>query len=164
VAVHNASLRESGGLFEPGRTYLLPENPPTLRVDVAWDRPVTGLRGDRWQCWTGHVRGKVPGLDWAAFRREVARHNPELAADDYRFLPSKTYVLPRSAGQELYVRAVWTGSDGRFDFPALPAGDYTLEVSAEGYEARSKPLSVSSDTTLTVELEEEGGGPSLPPG
>jgi hypothetical protein len=153
LPVHNPSLRESGGLLEPGRTYLLPENPPGLQAEVAWDRFVTGIRGNRWQCWNDHVRGKVPGLDWAAFRHQVAERNPELAGDGYEFLAHKTYVLPRSAAQQLYVREAWTEPDGWFEFPALPAGDYTLEASAEGHEPRSEPLSVAADATLTVELE-----------
>lgn len=63
---------------------------------TAWDLHLTGYSGDRWDLWLGYIRHYSP-ISWPAFNVAVAQHNPHLAADGYRFLPEKSYVLPGAA-------------------------------------------------------------------
>ena len=66
------------------RTLLPPENRVVAdaggdgarhRVGSAADRT---FDGDLWACWRKNLQGKVVGLTWEAFRRQVAEHNPGL--------------------------------------------------------------------------------------
>ena len=50
-----------------------------------------------------------------------------------------------------------TGDEGEF-FAYLPAGEYTVSVSADGYETAEKTFSVNGENEeVEVELEAEGG-------
>lgn len=71
----NPSLESSRGRFEPDRLYLLPENRHADKDKIVWDRTITGFGGDRWTCWQRYVQGKVVGLSWREFRREVLERN-----------------------------------------------------------------------------------------
>ena len=104
AAQHNPALRASDGVFEPQRTYFLPENRTyadtrSAMPTIVWDRTLTGFSGDRWACWQQYVQGKVVNLDWEAFRTAVLGENPALAAAGGQFQADKPYLLPRNEGQ-----------------------------------------------------------------
>lgn len=50
-------------------------------------------------------------------------------------------------------RSFFTDLDGAFHFTKVPAGRHTMVVEAYGYRPRTLSLDLSSDTTLSVELE-----------
>lgn len=147
VLIHNPMLHKSGGQFEAGRLYFLPENRLARHVEplVSWERTLTGFAGDLWACWRRYVRGKVVGLTWRDFAEQFGRFNPTFGQSDGTLLAGASYWLPRTAGaSELYV-AAYGDAAGRCQWPDLPAGDYRLYVSLEGYE----PL--TEDVTITAE-------------
>jgi hypothetical protein len=64
-----------------------------------------------------------------------AQHRPIAAAR----------VELRAAGSSVVVRAA-TGADGSFRFRAVPFGDYTVVVAADGFASVTEALSIASDT------------------
>jgi Carboxypeptidase regulatory-like domain len=63
-------------------------------------------------------------------------------------VPGATLRLVNTDTQKVFVS--WTDESGKFEFPALPPGHYTVEASQLGFVAAS----------LNIEL---GGGPAPPP-
>jgi len=61
-----------------------------------------------------------------------------------------TVVLTSSAGQD--IAAVSTTGGGVFTVPDVPAGDYTLSVSATGYATASQSITVVAAQTTTVNV------------
>lgn len=114
VACYNPTLAASAGQFTAQGVYFLPENPYPL--PIVWDRPLTDFGGSLWACWQHHVENKVIGLSYAAFKKAVVIHNPNLQAEGRRFLTTKRYVLPRTADQTDYAVATVTDNKGRFRF------------------------------------------------
>jgi hypothetical protein len=159
VVDYNPSLAESGGRLKAGEVYLFPE----ARVDAAargldddnivWDRQLTGFSGHRWACWCKYVRGKVQGLDWNTFMVDVVTKNEGLVKDGYVFRASKSYLLPRNAGQYEYTRVAHTDAQGRYRLAELPPGRFDLEVRAEGYRQHRQVIDLDADTTLNLALE-----------
>lgn len=149
----NPSLESSRGRFEPDRLYLLPENRHADKDKIVWDRTITGFGGDRWTCWQRYVQGKVVGLSWREFRREVLERNTDLAADGGMFQAEKAYLLPHNIGRDEYVRVEYTGRTGRFVFGDLAPGTYRLEVHVEGYEPWTQTIVVDGELKLAVHLK-----------
>lgn len=149
----NPSLQDTGGRFLPDQRYLLPENRHSADAQIVWDRQLSGFSGDLWTCWQQHVQGKVVGLNWRGFRREVQARNPDLVAERGAFQADRAYLLPRNAGQDEYERVTFTGASGRFAFPGLPAGSYRLEVAAEGYEPWKQDITLGDELELTIQLK-----------
>jgi Carboxypeptidase regulatory-like domain len=48
------------------------------------------------------------------------------------------------------VRTATTGPDGRFRFPAVPPGIYTVTASLPGFHAAEKEATVTLDATVTA--------------
>ncbi len=148
----NPSLHETGGRFQSGQLYLLPENRHSDEAEIVWDRPLIGFSGDRWACWQEHVQNKVVGLNWRNFRRAVLVHNHGLAADGGIFSSDQSYRLPRNAGQETYVRVAYTSASGRFTYPDLQPGVYRIEVVVAGYEPWTQDIEIGDDRVLIIRL------------
>lgn len=158
VTQYNPALRRSDGRLLADVTYYLPEN--RVYADtrgsapaVLWDRLLSGFTGDLWRCWQSHVQGKVVGLNWEQFQAEMAAHNPGLAGGAGPLLAEQTYVLPRNAGQEEYLRVAFSAVDGRFTLDGLRPGAYRIEISAPGYRRRVQTIVLDGDTTLIFTLE-----------
>ena len=148
----NPTLNASGGRFQPDQLYLLPENRHPDDQKIAWDRPLTGFDGNRWACWRQNVQGKVVGVSWRRFRKEVLQRNPDLAADGGQFRAANAYLLPANIGQTEYVRVAHTRRSGGFTFAGLPAGTYRLEVHVEGYEPWTQTVGPESELPLRIRL------------
>ena len=157
VTQYNPALRLTDEIFQPDRTYFLPENriysdTRSAEPTVTWDRSLTDFAGSRWDCWRRHVQGKVGNLTWTQFREEVLAVNPQLARDAGRFRADAAYLLPRSVGMTAYKRVTYAGVDGRFDFAALPPGAYRVEIAEDGYERLVRQIVVANDAEITFEL------------
>ncbi len=157
AAQYNPSLRDSDDLMRPDERYFLPENRPprageTPTTDIVWDRLVTGFDGDLWGCWRENLQGKVVGLTWDAFRRDVLLHNPGLKPG---VAPGGegTIVLPRNGNQDEYARVAYTGDDGAFRFQALPAGSYRLETVAEGFLSDIRDVVAPATSKVLIGLQ-----------
>lgn len=158
AAQYNPALRQTDGRLQAGTTYFLPENRSYADTrgsapGVVWERPLSGFAGDLWRCWQLHVQGKVIGLTWAQFEAEMVSHNPDLAASAGLLLAEQTYVLPRSMGQQEYLRVTFSAADGRFVLIDLPAGAYRVEVSAPGYRRLVETIQVDGDAIFEFTLE-----------
>jgi outer membrane cobalamin receptor len=72
--------------------------------------------------------------------------------DDALLHPLKgaTVVLHDSAGNT--VARVVTGADGKFSFPGIPFGDYTVEATAPGLVGDHQHLQIGSSQIASVEL------------
>ena len=70
VVEKNPSLQETGFVFQPGRTYVLPEN-IVGATKLEWDRRLRNFQGNRWQCWRTHVAHKVVDMTWTMFKDAV---------------------------------------------------------------------------------------------
>lgn len=144
VVAHNPTLQEDGYHFHPVQRYLMPKNDPAA-LAIEWDRPLAGFEGNRWQCWTRFVAGKVIGMDWDSFKEAVVAQNPALAASAYLFRADQTYRLPRNATLRHYEIVATTSASGRYLFSALPAGDYRVEVRVDGRLHVADTLAVTGD-------------------
>jgi hypothetical protein len=154
VAQYNPSLRESDDLMHADVRYFLPENrayrdAEEAAPDVAWDRVVAGFDGDLWVCWRQNLQGKVVGLTWELFRRQVMDYNPGLVAGG----KEQTIVLPRNGNQDEYSRVTYADGDGRFRFDGLPAGSYRLEVVADGYMPETRDMVTPVEGKVVVGLQ-----------
>lgn len=129
ASIANPTLAASDGRFVADERYYLPENVPVTPAFL-WDCTVSGYCGTIHQVWRDHVQGKTPGMDYAAFRRQFAAYNPAVAQTGGRLLADMQYLLPRTVGVDRYALTTTTSTRGRFRFDALPAGRYTVEVSA----------------------------------
>ena len=98
VLTHNPSLRDTGGMFEAGRLYFLPENclPANTAPLVGWDRELTGFGGQPLgmlaaagarqghRAELGSVRGAVPRSQprvWQAQQSAAGRGQLRAAAN-----------------------------------------------------------------------------------
>lgn len=127
--IANPSLVESGGHFIAEQTYFLPEN-AAVTPAFLWDRRVSGYHGTLYQAWRDLVMGKVLGMNYAAFRRQVVAYNPTVTQTHGRLLADQQYLLPRTVGIDRCVLTATTSPRGRFRFVNVPAGAYTIEVDA----------------------------------
>jgi hypothetical protein len=153
IVEYNPTLRETGGRLEARRTYYLPENKPSLQPGIIWDRSMHGFYGHRWACWKTFVRTKVIGMTWEVFKEEVVARNPHLADDRLHFVASKSYLLPRNVGQDLYMRVGLTNAKGEYEIRKLPSGSYGLEIATMGYRPLRRPLQLPTDMTLDLQIE-----------
>jgi len=151
VGLYNPSLQETANQFAAERTYFLPENPH--RAEIVWDRPLVGFAGSIRQAWQQYVENKVVSLSYAAFKKALLVHNPQLKTTDNRFLAEERYNLPRNAEQQTYVLTAITGARGRFSFAELPAGDYQLEVRAPGMQPFLTGFAAVGDIQVTATLQ-----------
>ncbi|MBX3011631.1 MAG: peptidoglycan DD-metalloendopeptidase family protein [Caldilineaceae bacterium] len=151
VHKYNPALQTTQNRFVAQTTYALPENP--YPAEIVWDRPLTGFAGTPWACWRHHVATKVIGLPYAAFRQQLVAHHPELRAKGSALQAHHRYTLPRTAGQTSYAVTAVTDRQGQFRFPDVPAGDYHVEVSAEGYWPFRTGFAAQADLTLPVTLQ-----------
>ena len=94
--VYNPSLAATDSALVAANSYLLPEN-RVAALDIVWDRVLANYGGTVRSCWLDHVQGKVIGLNYQSFKRQVGKQNPALAADG-RFVATQRYALPRNAG------------------------------------------------------------------
>ena len=156
VLAHNPSLQETGGRFEAGQLYFLPENtlPANVAPLVAWDRDLAGFDGNLWECWQQHVRGKVLGLSWSQFEAQFGDRNPE---SDGRLLAGNTYLLPRTLGADAFYLAAATDADGACRWEGLSDETYDLSVAAEMYLPWAQEVVISGDSQFEVELESVSG-------
>jgi len=155
---YNPSLRLSDDELRADEIYAFPENRTfadtrSAAPVLAWDRPLAGFAGSRWDCWRLFVQGKVVGLDWKAFDDQVMRHNPQLAASGGRFEAGQTYNLPQNPGRHDFIRVAYANPTGGFVFDDLPAGSYRLEIAADGYQRLSQPITISGDQAVAFELQ-----------
>lgn len=158
AAQYNPSLRQSDDRLVAGSTYYLPENRVFADTRgsapaVLWDRLLSGFAGDLWRCWQLHVQGKVVGVKWEQFQAEMTEHNPGLTSAASPLLAAQTYVLPRNAGQEEYLRVAYSAVNGRFTFDGLAPGAYRIEISAPGYQRTVQTLVLDGDASLAFTLE-----------
>src|SRR5690348_14852993 len=65
-------------------------------------------------------------------------------------LEGATVVIHDPAGNT--IGKVVTGADGKFTFPSVPFGDYTVEASAPGLVGDHQHLQLSSSDVASVEL------------
>ncbi len=105
VVAHNPTLRQDRYVFQRTKTYKLPQT-PTDQPNIVWSRVLTGFSGNRWQCWTTYVQGKVENLTWNEFMYAVLTHNPVLQEDGNVFQAHKTYLLPENVPEPDEI--VWT--------------------------------------------------------
>ncbi len=64
-------------------------------------------------------------------------HDPQ-----HRPIPNAQVVL--SASGSAWSKAIHTNPNGEFEFTAVPAGDYTLDVKVKGFQPAEKSITVSS--------------------
>ncbi len=73
-------------------------------------------------------------------------------------LPYINVVIKTAKEQKLLAGTVTT-EDGRFNIPAIPSGNYTLEISSTGYKTKSQKLFVGTLSDFldlnTIDLEED---------
>jgi hypothetical protein len=89
--LHNPDL-EPEHLFKADRSYLLPE--AVEAPGYTWTRQLSGFAGSRWDCWSSHVQGQVPGITWEQFRDGALAYNPQLNQDGRVFQTDKCYLIP----------------------------------------------------------------------
>src|ERR1700686_2228323 len=51
----------------------------------------------------------------------------------------------------------WTDDNGKFEFPALPAGHYRAEISQIGFAPATKEIDLASGTATPIDLKMEVG-------
>lgn len=61
---------------------------------ISWTYQLTGFSGNRWDAWEKFVQPRITELNWAEFKEEVVKYNPQLIEDEYIFLQNKTYLMP----------------------------------------------------------------------
>lgn len=148
---HNPAMR-ADRLFKAEQSYLLPELvalPP-----YSWTRQISGLSGNRWQCWETQVRATVPGISWEQFRDGALLYNPQLNADGRIFNPAKSYLLPEPArGARAFLRTV-SDSQGGYRFTlGQQAAVCELQVELDDYARYVLPLAINGELTQPVLLQ-----------
>ncbi len=63
-------------------------------------------------------------------------------------VPEATLVLKKANGQEV----AYSGADGAFLFPSVPAGDYTLQVLRPGFARFEVPVTVAGGSTGSLDV------------
>ena len=107
--VANASVRLIGLETQLGkmRGVVRAPSPDT----ISWTRQISGFTGHRWACWSEYLDGKIKGITWHEFMKEVLKHNPHLAADGNIFKADKEYLIPQQARTVVWQRPI-TGFSG----------------------------------------------------
>ncbi len=141
VQAVNPHLAATDDRFVAAEVYYLPE-PSPVSPAYLWDRPLHDYSGSIYQAWLDLVQGKVPGLDYAAFRTQLLAYNPSLA-NTGQLLATDDYLLPRTVESDRYYLATTSSGTGRFRFSDLRTGSYTLEVAA--------PQTVAFTATITLD-------------
>lgn len=149
--IANPTLAASNGRFAAHEVYYLPENVPVTPAFV-WDRTVSGYRGAIFQAWRDLVQGKTPGMDYAAFRRQFVAYNPIITLSKGRLLADAQYLLPRTVGVDRYALTTTTAPRGRFRFGEIPAGQYSVEVTAPGVPRFTLDLFVEGEMRVAWEI------------
>jgi len=150
--IANPSLVASAGRFLAEKRYFLPQASKTTPAFV-WDRTVTGYSGTIYQAWVDFVQGRVPGMAFAGFRRQVVAYNPAIAQARGRLLADERYLLPRMAGATRYYVSRTTSAPGRFRIDRLPVGTYSIEVSAPGVQPFSADVIIDGALDVEIVLE-----------
>jgi outer membrane receptor for ferrienterochelin and colicin len=78
-------------------------------------------------------------------------HDPQ-----HRPVPGAAVTI--TARQADWTRTTTTGTDGAFQIPAVPVGEYRLTVTLEGFTTVEQPLTVVSDTVPVVHVQLELAG------
>ena len=158
AAQYNPSLRDSDDVILADQQYFLPENrvgsdTAGTAPDVVWDRVLPDFDGDLWACWRKCLKGKVVGMTWEMFRRQVRDHNPGLVVGKKAGGQLATIVLPRNSNQDEYTRVTFSDAEGRFRFEDLPSGSYRLEVAANGFLPDTRDITVPVEGKVVIGLQ-----------
>src|SRR5579863_7394184 len=70
-------------------------------------------------------------------------------------VPGSTLRVIQTSTGKAWV--TWTDEDGKFEFPALPAGHYRVEISQLGFAPASKEIDLVSGTQAPIDLKLEVG-------
>lgn len=138
--------------LDPTQVYLLPE-PVVGHSAVQWDKTMTGIEGTLDEVYNNYVAEEVPGLSRAAFRQRVVEENPILKPNGKapHFYRSKSYVMPRAQEQLVSYLTTRTDAKGVFEFPNLPAGEFTLELTHVNGDGVRRQVTVPT-ANLKIEL------------
>lgn len=152
--VDSATVRLVGDLAQLGgvRRAVLDAQGMEMPV-IVWDRTVAGYRGTLYQAWLDWVRGKVAGMEYAAFRRQFVAYNPPAAFSGRKLLADQQYLLPRIVGADRCVLTRVASRRGRFRFEETPAGVYTLEIEAEGAQPYRATLPLEGEMDIKIALD-----------
>jgi hypothetical protein len=155
-ALSGAHVRLLGDLTQLGSVrgaVLAAEEPDAL--PFLWDRTVAGYQGTLRRAWRDLVDGRVAGMDYAAFRRQFIAYNPSIAQSSGRLLADQEYLLPRTVGAGQYAMHCTTTPRGRFRFPNIPPGTYTLQVEIAGRLSSSAPISVDRTSHINLTVDDQ---------
>ncbi|MFN8441235.1 MAG: NBR1-Ig-like domain-containing protein [Caldilineaceae bacterium] len=152
IWIANPQLSKTDGKLKANAVYFLPENSGTASVFL-WDRIVTGYTGTLRHVWLDRVQGKVVGINYASFRRQMLAYNPSLATTQGQLNAERSYLLPRTVGADRYALSVVTSNRGRFRFVDLTVGSYQLEVSAANMQPFKADVELYEDEELELEIE-----------
>ncbi len=152
--VAGATVRLVGDLAQLGsvRSAVLDTRGMALPV-IVWDRTVAGYRGTLYQAWRDLVRGKVVDMTYAAFRRQFVAYNPLAALSARRLLADQQYLLPRVVGVDRCVLTTATSRRGRFRFPEIPSGRYTVEVEGDGVQRHHTAITMEGEMNVEIVLD-----------
>jgi hypothetical protein len=154
--IYNPHLSEDGRIYQPEKSYLLPE--VSSGQEVAWSRVLTGFAGSRWDCWEQQIKGKVP-ITWEEFRDNALVHNPQLSADGRLFQAGKSYMLPDVISTARAYVETTSDANGNYRFEGIaPGAGGILEVSAAGYTPVRQPVVVNGDINQPITVKGGGSG------
>ncbi|HHW87999.1 MAG TPA: hypothetical protein GX400_17560 [Chloroflexi bacterium] len=162
VFIANPVLAASDGHFVAEEHYHLPEN-VAVTPAFLWDRTVSGYRGTLRQAWRTFVQGKILGMNYAAFRRQFVAYNPALTLSKGELLADTQYLFPRTVGADRYALTTTTSARGRFRFGELPAGRYTVEVTAPGRPQFTLAITIEGEMRVAWEIAPPAPSTALAP-
>lgn len=111
--VHIASVRLVGTEAQFGNNEKALVGPaPTA---IVWTRTITGFAGNRWACWEQFLLGKIQGITWSEFSKQVGEQNSQLAEDGNIFKADQSYKIPEQASVLSWTRPITDFSGSRWD-------------------------------------------------